>query len=93
MAGTTGPQTMPVELNARVSAIGHHMNAVTDTENLAVFHTDINTLMPNHFYQISVIAAGLVQAVPEEDTVIIPSSSNEPSGYVLAITVQMIPAR
>lgn len=92
---------MPVELDVRVYQPLHpvigamclvvNLNAVTDTSGLAVFHTDINTLVPNHTYKIKVIAAIFDQVSPEADTIRIPSSPNEPSGYFLAITVQMKP--
>jgi hypothetical protein len=100
-SGTTGPQTMPVKLDVRVYQPLHpvigamvlvaNLNAVTDTSGLAVFHTDINTLVPNHTYKITAIAATFVQAFPEADTIRIPSSPNEPSGYFLYTTVQMMP--
>jgi hypothetical protein len=100
-SATTGPQVMPVKLNVRVSALFHppvgatvqvqNLSASTDTSGLAVFHSDINTLIPNHTYKISVIANGLVQAFPDADTIRIPSSPNEPSGYFLQTVVQMIP--
>lgn len=100
-SGTTGPQTMPVELNVRVYQPLHpisgatvqtaNMNAVTDTSGLAVFHTDINTLIPNHTYKITVVAALFVQVSPDADTVIVPSAPNLPNGYQLNKTVQMKP--
>jgi hypothetical protein len=68
-----------------------NQNAVTDTAGLAVFHTDINTLVPNHTYKIKVIAATFIQAFPEADTIRIPSTPNEPSGFILGKTVQMKP--
>jgi len=98
-SGTSGPQVMAVELDVRVSGIGNpvknatvqvqNMNANTDNEGLAVLHSDINTMIPNHTYGITVFAAGLVQASPEADTIRIPSTPNQPSGYVLETTVQM----
>ena len=100
-SGTSGPQVMPVELDVRVYQPLHpiqgatvqinNLNAVSDTAGLAVFHTDINTLMPNHTYKIMVVAALFVQVSPEGDTIRIPSSPNEPSGYFLQTVVQMKP--
>jgi hypothetical protein len=92
---------MAVELSVRVLEPLHairgatvqvqNQNAVTDTAGLAVFHTDINSLVPNHTYTIKVIAATFIQVSPEGDTIRIPSSPNEPSGYVLQTTVFMRP--
>jgi hypothetical protein len=100
-SGTSGPQVMAVELSVRVLEPLHairgatvqvqNQNAVTDTAGLAVFHTDINSLVPNHTYSIKVIAATFIQVSPEGDTIRIPSSPNEPSGYVLQTTVFMRP--
>ncbi len=100
-SGTTGPETMPVELSVRAMDAFHgvrggtvqvrNLSAVTDTGGLAVFHTDINTLLPNHTYRITVIAGSLVQAFPEADTVRIPSAPNQPWGYLLETTVYMKP--
>jgi hypothetical protein len=100
-SGTSGPQVMAVELSVRVLEPLHairgatvqvqNQNAVTDTSGLAVFHTDINSLVPNHTYTIQVIAATFIQVSPEGDTIRIPSSPNEPSGYVLQTTVFMRP--
>jgi hypothetical protein len=96
---TTGPQAMPVELSVWVQEPFHgvsgatvmvaNMRAVTDTSGLAVFQTDINVLLPNHTYSITVTAPGFTQAFPEADTVRIPSSPNQPNRYELVTTVQM----
>lgn len=92
---------MAVDLSVRVYEPLHaihgatvqvqNLNAVTDNAGLAVFHTDINTLVPNHTYKSTVIAATFIQVSPEGDTIRIPSSPNEPSGYVLQTTVFMKP--
>lgn len=102
-SGTSGPQVMPVELDVRVMQPLHaiqgatvyvsNLTAVTNSEGLATFHTDINTLFPNQTYAITVAANGFIKAFPEPDTIRIPSSPNEPSGYVLETTVQMIQAQ
>ena len=102
-SGTSGPQVMPVELDVRVMQPLHaiqgatvfvsNLTAVTNSEGLATFHTDINTLIPNQTYTITVAASGFIKAFPEPDTIRIPSSPNEPSGYVLEATVQMKPAK
>lgn len=98
-SGTSGPQVMPVELDVRVIVPPHpvpyavvrvlNMNAITNSDGLATFHTDINTLMPNNTYPIMVAANGLVQVSPEGDTIRVPSSPNETSGYLLQAMVQM----
>ncbi len=100
-SGTSGPQVMAVELDVRIYQPLHpiqgaivqinNLNAVSDTAGLAVVQTDINTLMPNHTYKIAVIAALFDQVSPEGDTIRIPSSPNEPSGYSLETVVQMKP--
>jgi len=90
---------MPVELSVRAEAPFHgvrdgtvlvaNMRAVTDTSGLAVFQTDINVLMPNHTYRIIVDAPLFVQITPEADTIRIPSSPNQPTGYVLDTVIFM----
>ena len=100
-SGTSGPETLPVELDVRAQAgfcsvsgatvQVQNLSAVTDTYGLAVFHSDINILVPNHTYKITVIAGGLVQTFPDADTIRVPSSPKEPSGYVLFATVHMMP--
>jgi len=98
--GTSGPETMPVELSVRVLSAFHgvagatvliaNLRAVTqDTTGLVIFHSDINTLLPNHTYRITVVGTGLIQAFPDADTVRIPSAPNMPSGYDLENNVYM----
>lgn len=108
-SGTTGPQTMPVELSVRVVEAFHgvrggtvqvlnlrsgdvspNLSAVTDTSGLAVFHSNINVLIPNHTYKFTVIAGVLIQSFPQQDTIRIPSAPNTASGYELATTVYMM---
>jgi hypothetical protein len=97
---TSGPQTMAVELSVKVYSGFHglagatvliaNLRAVTqDTMGLVIFHSDINTLLPNHTYRITVVGTGLIQAFPEADTVRIPSAPNMPSGYDLETSVYM----
>ena len=99
-SGTSGPQTMAVELSVKVYSGFHgvagatvliaNLRAVTqDTMGLVIFHSDINTLVPNHTYRITVAGTGLIQAFPEADTVRIPSAPNMPWGYDLETNVYM----
>ncbi len=100
-SGTSGPETLPVELSVRVQcgiqgvsgAIVQvqNLSAVTDNSGLAMFHSDINIFVPNHTYKITVIAGGLVQAFPDADTIRVPSSPTDPSGYFLDTRVHMMP--
>jgi len=100
-SGTSGPETMTVELDVRVQAglqsvsgatvMVQNLSAVTDNSGLAVIHTDINTLHPTQTYPITVTHPSFVQISPDQDTVIIPNSPNKSSGYVLDKTVQMKP--
>ncbi len=100
-SGTSGPEAMAVELSVRAMEPFHgvsgatvlveNLKGITNSEGLAVFHTDINVLAPNHSYRIIVNAGNLIQAFPESDTVIVPSAPNMPSGYILEKTVQMKP--
>jgi hypothetical protein len=101
-SGTSGPQVMTVELDVTVYQPGPHpvigatvqvqnMTAVTDTLGLAIIKSDINTLVPNNTYTITVIAAIFKQTSPLGDTIRIQSSPNEPSGYLYPITVSMEP--
>jgi hypothetical protein len=101
-SGTTEPQMWPVELDVRVFQPGPHpvigamvkvvnMNVVTDTSGLAIIKSDINTLMPNNTYKITVTAGIFVQAFPDWDTIRIESTPTEPSGYLYSITVNMVP--
>jgi hypothetical protein len=108
-SGTSGPQTIAVELNATAQGAFHgvpgatvmvfnqragdpppNLTAVTDTGGVAHFATNINVLLPNHVYKLTVLEhGGWVQAYPNEDTLAIPSTPNFPNGYVLDYTVQM----
>jgi hypothetical protein len=108
-SGTSGPQTIAVELNVTAQGIFHgvpgatvlvfnqragdpppNLTAVTDTGGVAHFATNINVLLPNHVYKLTVLEhGGWVQAYPNEDTLAIPSTPNFPNGYVLDYTVQM----
>jgi len=110
-SGTTGPQTMPVELivsvqdafhgvrggtvqvlNLRSGDVSPNLSAVTDTAGFAVFHSNINVLVPNHTYKFTVNAGVLIQAFPNQDTILIPNAPNTPSGYDLeAGTIYMKP--
>jgi hypothetical protein len=93
---------MVVDLSVRVLNAFHgvagatvliaNLRAVTqDTTGLVKFHSDINTLLPNHTYRITVVGTGLIQAFPEADTVRIPSTPNMPWGYDLETNVFMKP--
>jgi hypothetical protein len=108
-SGTSGPETLPVELNVTAQGMFNgvpgasvlvfnqrpgdpppNLTAVTDTGGVAHFATNINVLLPNHVYKITVLEhGGWIQAYPNEDTLAIPSTPNFPSGYVLDYTVQM----
>jgi len=108
-SGTSGPQTLIVQLNVRAQGAFHgvpgatvmvfnqragdpppNLTAVTDTGGVAHFATNINVLLPNHVYKLTVLDhGGWVQAYPNEDTLAIPSTPNFPNGYVLDYTVQM----
>jgi hypothetical protein len=108
-SGTSGPQTLTVQLNVRAQGAFHgvpgatvlvfnqragdpppNLTAVTDTGGVAHFATNINVLLPNHVYKLTVLEhGGWVQAYPNEDTLAIPSTPNFPNGYVLDYTVQM----
>lgn len=99
-SGTTGPQVMPVDLTVTVGYIFHgvpnatvlvvNLKEVTkDTTGVVTFHTDINTLLPNHKYPISVIAPGLVQDTTEDDTVRVPNAPNTANGYDLQYFIHM----
>lgn len=100
-SGTSGPETMSVELSVWVQEPFHGarnttvqvagMSAVTDTSGLAVFRSDINILVPNHTYQIVVVSPVFMQSTPEADTIKIPSSPNRPNGYVLETYVFVKP--
>ena len=91
---------MPVELSVRVISGFHGIVGATvlianlrettqDTTGLVIFHSDINTLLPNHTYRITVAGTGLIQAFPDGDTMRIPSVPNMPSGYDLETNVYM----
>jgi hypothetical protein len=99
-SGTSGPETMPVNLSVRVINALHGMAGATvivanlqattqDTSGLVTFHSDINTLIPNHTYKITVVGTGLIQASPDADTVRIPSAPNRSWGYDLETYVLM----
>lgn len=108
-SGTSGPETLPVELNVTAQGMFHgvpgatvlvfnqrpgdpppNLTAVTDTGGVAHFATNINVLLPNHVYKLTVLEhGGWVQAYPNEDTLVIPSQPNIPNGYLLEQTVQM----
>jgi len=100
-SGTSGPETMTVELDVLAVEPFHNVSgakvivlnltAVTDTSGSAVIKTDINTLHPTQTYQIYVTHPNFTQAFPDQDTVIVPSAPNNPSGtgYILSKTVQM----
>ena len=108
-SGTTGPQTMSVELDVTAQGMFHgvpgatilvfnqrsgdpppNLTAVTDTGGVAHFATNINVLLPNHVYKLTVLEhGGWVQAYPNEDTLVIPPQPNIPNGYLLEQTVQM----
>jgi len=99
-SGTSGPETMPVNLSVRVINALHGMAGATvivanlsattpDTSGLVTFHSDINTLIPNHTYKITVVGTGLIQAFPDADTVRIPSAPNRSWGYDLETDVLM----
>ena len=108
-SGTSGPQTLTVQLNVRAQGAFHgvpgatvlvfnqragdpppNLTAVTDTGGVAHFATNIDVLLPNHVYKLTVLDhGGWVQAFPKEDTLAIPSTPNFPGGYILDYTVQM----
>lgn len=108
-SGTSGPQTLTVQLNVRAQGAFHgvpgatvlvfnqrpgdpppNLTAVTDTGGVAHLATNIDVLLPNHVYKLTVLDhGGWVQAFPNEDTLVIPSTPNFPGGYIMDYTVQM----